>query len=71
MIVYEYVVEAELRTPWRMANMITWKKRRAYGTKHNYLATREECAYFIKGDIKKAPTVWERITADETDEDEP
>ncbi len=37
-----------------LANHITWKKKRAYGIQHNYLFTREECAYFIKAaDIKK------------------
>jgi DNA modification methylase len=37
-----------------LANLITWHKKRAYGVKHNYLFTREELAYFIKGgDIKK------------------
>lgn len=50
---YRFVVDVELATSWRMANMITWKKKRAYGVQHNYLSTREECAYFIKGDIKK------------------
>lgn len=38
----------------RIANLITWKKRRAYGTSHNYLFTREECVYLFNGpDIKK------------------
>lgn len=30
-----------------LANYITWSKRRAFGVKHNYLYTREECAYLI------------------------
>lgn len=33
-----------------MQNLITWKKRRAYGTAHNYLFTREEVAWFTKGE---------------------
>ena len=37
-------------------NWITWKKKRAYGLKYNYLFTREECAYFVKGDPKKPRT---------------
>jgi site-specific DNA-methyltransferase (adenine-specific) len=49
-----YLVRVEEETPLRLANLITWKKKRAYGVKHNYLFTREECAYFINGsDIKK------------------
>jgi site-specific DNA-methyltransferase (adenine-specific) len=36
----------------QLANLVTWSKKRAYGTKTNYLFTREECAYFIKGDAK-------------------
>ena len=38
-----------------LANLITWKKKRAYGVSHNYLFTREELAYFIKGDDIKKP----------------
>jgi DNA modification methylase len=50
---FRFVIEAEYRTEWQMAMLLTWRKRRAYGVQHNYLATREECAYFVKGDIKK------------------
>src|SRR5271157_3170476 len=32
----------------RLHNLITWGKRRAYGTAHNYLFTREECAMLVK-----------------------
>lgn len=39
----------------KLANLITWSKKRAYGVKHNYLFTREELAYFIKGDDIKKP----------------
>jgi DNA modification methylase len=39
--------------PLQLANMITWKKRRAYGVQTNYLYTREECAYLVNGDAKK------------------
>lgn len=34
-------------------DVITWKKRRAYGTKNKYLFTREECAMLVKGDKPK------------------
>lgn len=48
-----YIVEAETDT-FKLANLITWSKKRAYGVQHNYLFTREELAYFINGpDIKK------------------
>lgn len=50
---FRYLAQVEEETPLRLANLITWKKRRAYGVKHNYLFTREECAYFTNGDIKK------------------
>jgi DNA modification methylase len=50
---YKYIVGVEETTPWNMAMHITWKKKRAYGVKHNYLSIREECAYFVLGDIKK------------------
>ena len=30
-----------------IANYITWNKRRAFGTKKNYLYTREECVYLV------------------------
>ena len=50
---FQYLTKVE-GLNFRMANLITWKKRRAYGVQHNYLFTREECAYFINGpDIKK------------------
>ena len=50
---FKYLTEAEIPGEFELANLITWKKRRAYGLKYNYLFTREECAYFVKGDTKK------------------
>ena len=50
---YKFMLECEQSTEWNLANHITWKKKRAYGIQHNYIFTREELAYFIKGDIKK------------------
>jgi DNA modification methylase len=47
-----YLSEVE-NDEFQLANLITWSKKRAYGVKHNYLFTREELAYFVKGDIKK------------------
>ena len=34
---------------WRIADVITWKKRRAYGKPRDYLFTREECAVIVRG----------------------
>lgn len=51
---YRYLVEVERETQYKLANHITWSKKRAYGVQHNYLFTREELAYLILGpDIKK------------------
>jgi site-specific DNA-methyltransferase (adenine-specific) len=50
---FRYIVEVESHTPLRMATLITWSKKRAYGIRTNYLFTREECAYFVNGDPKK------------------
>ena len=36
-----------------LATLITWGKRRAYGVKNNFLFTREELAYFVKGKKNK------------------
>lgn len=49
----KYIPQTEILNHFELANLITWKKKRAYGLKHNYLFTREECAYFTKGDAKK------------------
>ena len=53
---FEYLSRVEGETPLRMANFVTWSKRRGYGVQHNYLACREDLAYFIKGDPKKPVT---------------
>lgn len=50
---YRFLAEVESRTDLRIANHITWAKRRAYGVQHNYLFTREECIYLTLGDPKK------------------
>ena len=36
-------------------NIITWKKRRAYGKSTDYLFTREECAMLVKGPMPPKP----------------
>jgi len=48
-----YLSEMEQPGKFELANLITWKKKRAYGVQHNYLWTREECAYFVNGPAKK------------------
>ena len=51
---FHYLATIEQKTNLKIANLITWKKKRAYGVKHNYLFTREECVYLFNGpDIKK------------------
>lgn len=42
----------EKHTDFTCHNQIVWSKRRAYGVSHNYLFTRQELAYFVKGDPK-------------------
>jgi DNA modification methylase len=51
---FKYLDAVETNTSLRIANIITWQKRRAYGIQHNYLFTREECVYLFNGsDVKK------------------
>lgn len=49
---FRYLVALEYETDYRIKNYITWAKKRAYGVKDNYLFTREECLYLIKGTDK-------------------
>ncbi len=53
---FRYMSDVESKGFFELANLITWKKKRGYGVRNNYLYTREECAYFIKGDAKKPRT---------------
>lgn len=48
----KFIPKAEIRGEFELANLITWSKKRAIGRPNNYLFTREECAYFIKGFAK-------------------
>jgi DNA modification methylase len=50
---FEYASRVEAETPWRVGNLITWSKRRAYGVQNNYLSTREELLYMVNGDHKR------------------
>jgi DNA modification methylase len=47
---FRWLAEVEDRTDLRLWNLITWRKRRAYGKKDDYLFIREECAMLVKGD---------------------
>jgi len=45
---FQYMLDVESDN-FQLANLITWKKKRAYGVPRNYIFTREELAYFVKG----------------------
>lgn len=49
----KYLYNTEKPGEFELANLITWGKKRAHGVQNNYLFTREECAYWIKGNAKK------------------
>lgn len=55
---FSYLSRVEKETSLLLANLITWKKRRAYGVQHNYLFTREECAYLINGPDVRRPRMF-------------
>lgn len=46
--IFELVTRLEEK--WTYQNWVTWKKRRAYGKKDDYLFCREEMLWFTKGD---------------------
>ena len=50
---FKAIPKIEESTDWKMATLITWSKKRAYGVANNYLFTREEIAFFVLGDPKK------------------
>lgn len=50
---FAYLHTIEHQSPMQIGNVITWKKKRSYGVQHNYLFTREELVYLVKGDPKK------------------
>jgi DNA modification methylase len=46
----DFASTVEAKNPdWIIKNWVTWKKKRAYGVKDNYLFTREECLILTKG----------------------
>lgn len=50
---FEWLATVERETSLHLHTLITWSKKRAYGTSHNYLFTREECAMLVAGDKPK------------------
>lgn len=50
---YLYAAGIEHETRYTISNHITWSKKRAYGVQHNYLFTREELLYLVKGDPRR------------------
>ena len=47
---FKYLSRVENETDLHLHNLITWGKKRAYGVSHNYLFTREEIAFLVKGE---------------------
>jgi len=49
-------VISELEKKFHFRNLITWKKRRAYGKKFNYLHCREEIVWYSKSSVESEVT---------------
>jgi site-specific DNA-methyltransferase (adenine-specific) len=52
-IFFEWLSKVEDETGMTLKNLITWKKKRGFGTAFNYLFVREECAWLINNDTGK------------------
>lgn len=50
---FKWLSEVEDRSGLTLYDVITWRKKRAIGSKYRYLFTREECAMLVKGDRPK------------------
>jgi DNA modification methylase len=48
-VFFEFLSRVEKETGLVLQNVITWKKKRAYGKQDDYLFTREECAWLTRG----------------------
>ncbi len=44
-----FLIDVEHETRFHLHNVLTWKKRRGIGTQSNYMFTREEIAFLVKG----------------------
>jgi DNA modification methylase len=53
---FQAISMIEDQTQWRMSTLITWAKKRAFGTKWGYLFTREEIGFFVLGDPRAPKT---------------
>jgi len=49
-VFFEYAARVEHETNLKIQAVLTWHKKRAYGTANNYLFTREEVLFMVKGD---------------------
>jgi len=49
---FEFLSRIEFESDFRIHNFLTWKKRRGYGAKYNYMYAREEIAMFVYDDKK-------------------
>lgn len=63
-VLYRTLLAIEAATKWQMAEMITWEKKRAFGTSWRCLMNREECLRFVLGDIRK-PHFYEKQFTEE------
>lgn len=50
---FKFLANVEEETDLKIQNVITWSKKRAYGKKSDYLFTREEVVWLVKGDKPK------------------
>ncbi len=54
----KYIADVESCANVKVQNVITWGKKRGYGTKYNYLFTREELLFMLKGFEKVKPVIF-------------
>lgn len=50
---FRFLSDVENRTHFTIGDVITWAKKRAYGTATRLLFTREELVYLVRGDPKR------------------
>jgi site-specific DNA-methyltransferase (adenine-specific) len=60
-----YTSQVEHEVELKIQNYITWSKKRGIGTKYNYLFTREELLFMIKGNKNTKPNVFNVPLLDE------
>jgi DNA modification methylase len=62
---FRYLCDVEFRASVKIQNFITWGKKRGIGTAYNYLFTREELAFMVKGGKNAKPSVFNVPLLDE------